>query len=48
MLPPSSDTSLHPEDGGSMDFETVVTYHNYHNTTWRHNPEDLDLKHQCR
>jgi hypothetical protein len=24
--------------------ETLVSY----NTTWRHNPEDLDLKHHCR
>jgi hypothetical protein len=20
----------------------------FHNTTWRHSPEDLDLKHHCR
>jgi hypothetical protein len=42
MLPPSL---LHPEDGGSMDPETLVSYSN---TTRRHNPEDLDLKHHHR
>jgi len=26
-------------------FETLLSYHN---TTWRHNPEDLDLKHHRR
>jgi hypothetical protein len=31
---------LQSEDRGSMDFETLVSYHN---TTWRYNSEDLDL-----
>jgi hypothetical protein len=39
MLPPSSEWS---EDVGSMDLSDLVSYHN---TTRRHNPEDLDLKH---
>jgi hypothetical protein len=28
-------------DGGIMDLQTLVPYHN---TTWYHNPEHLDLK----
>jgi hypothetical protein len=36
---------LHPEIGGSMDSETLVSYHN---TTRHHNPEDLDFKHHRR
>jgi hypothetical protein len=40
-----TDTSIHPEDGGSMDLLNFVSYHN---TTRRHNPEDVDLKHHRR
>jgi len=36
MLPPS----LHPEDGGSLVSEMLVSYHN---TSWHHNQEDLNL-----
>jgi hypothetical protein len=36
--------SLHPENGGNMDSEMLVSYHS---TTWRHNSEDLDLIYHC-
>jgi len=34
-----------PEDGDIMDLRNdgTTTSHHYHNTTWHHNPEDLDL-----
>jgi hypothetical protein len=39
VVTPCSSFRGHPEDGGSMDPETLVSY----NTTWHHNQEDLDL-----
>jgi hypothetical protein len=32
----------YPEDEAAWTSETLVSNHN---TTWHHNPEDLDLKH---
>jgi hypothetical protein len=34
---------IHPEDGDSMVNRKLA---NSHNTTWRHNPEELDLNHK--
>jgi hypothetical protein len=38
-----STSSLHPEDGGSMELRKLVSYHNI---TRSHNREDFDLKHR--
>jgi len=38
----STNLTFHPEDGGSMGLRNVGVLP-HHNTTLRHNPEDLDL-----